>query len=73
MGSWIPITPEKPIPARSHPIVVNRRGNWQELARFSDGYAKEIPNCNGFGAEFESNWTSGSKWRLLWLQWRRLP
>lgn len=49
MGSWIPITPEKPIPARSHPIPVDGRGNWQELAGFSDGYAEEIPNCNGFG------------------------
>lgn len=49
MGSWIPITPEKPIPARSHPIPVDGRTNWQELAGCSDGYAEEIPNCNGFG------------------------
>uniref|UniRef100_A0A2N9HY41 HhH-GPD domain-containing protein n=1 Tax=Fagus sylvatica TaxID=28930 RepID=A0A2N9HY41_FAGSY len=54
MDSWIPVTPEKPIPTRSHPIPVDRLGNqlgtpnWQQLTGFSNGYAEEIPNCNGF-------------------------
>ena len=53
MDSWIPVTPEKPIPTRSHPIPVDRLGNqlgtpnWH-LAGFSNGYAEEVQNCNGF-------------------------
>ncbi|XP_065625622.1 transcriptional activator DEMETER isoform X2 [Quercus suber] len=53
MDSWIPVTPEKPIPTRSHPIPADRLGNqlgtpnWH-LAGFSNGYAEEVQNCNGF-------------------------
>ncbi|KAG7946255.1 hypothetical protein I3843_14G030500 [Carya illinoinensis] len=53
MGSWMPVTPEKPVPTRSNPIPVDchgnqlGRGNWQELNGFSNGYAEEMPNCNG--------------------------
>lgn len=53
MDSWIPVTPEKPIPTRSPPIPVDQLGNqlgtpnWH-LAGFSNGYAEEVQNCNGF-------------------------
>lgn len=53
MDSWMPVTPEKPIPTRSNLIPVDCHGNqlgsgnWQELNGFSNGYAGEMPNCNG--------------------------
>ncbi|KAG6680328.1 hypothetical protein I3842_13G036400 [Carya illinoinensis] len=53
MDSWMPVTPEKPIPTRSNPIPVNwdgnpmGRANWQEVIEFSNGYAEEMPNYNG--------------------------
>ncbi|XVE99111.1 hypothetical protein REPUB_Repub03eG0168700 [Reevesia pubescens] len=57
MGSWIPATPQKPIPKRSNPTPVNGhgnrfgRGNWQELpgipSRFPAGYVQDILNNNG--------------------------
>ncbi|KAK6233850.1 hypothetical protein QUC31_006256 [Theobroma cacao] len=57
-GSWIPVTPQKPIATISNPIPVNGqgnqfgRGNWQELAGFSTGYVQDILNYNGIGQNF---------------------
>ncbi|OMO73112.1 hypothetical protein COLO4_27244 [Corchorus olitorius] len=46
-SSWIPVTPQKPIPTRSNPIPVNEQGNqfgrvnWQELGGFPAGYVAQ--------------------------------
>ncbi|KAH7547786.1 hypothetical protein JRO89_XS14G0016100 [Xanthoceras sorbifolium] len=52
MGSWMPVTPEKPIPTRSNPVPVDRYGNplgrenWQELPGFSGGHIQQMPDYN---------------------------
>ncbi|XVF75708.1 hypothetical protein PTKIN_Ptkin13bG0208400 [Pterospermum kingtungense] len=53
MGSWIPVTPQKPVPTRSNLIQESGqgsqfgRGNWQEFAGFPTGYVQDILNNNG--------------------------
>ncbi|KAJ7974952.1 transcriptional activator DEMETER-like [Quillaja saponaria] len=52
-GSWFPVTPEKSILERSHPIPADRhvtqlgRANWQDLAETGISYIQEMqnPNC----------------------------
>ncbi|XWS75275.1 hypothetical protein CRYUN_Cryun01aG0072300 [Craigia yunnanensis] len=57
-GSRIPVTPQKPIPKRSNPVLVNGqgnqfgRGNWQELAGFTTGCVQDILNNNGTAQNF---------------------
>ncbi|XWS66286.1 hypothetical protein CRYUN_Cryun05aG0186400 [Craigia yunnanensis] len=57
-GSWIPVTPQKPIPTGSNIISVNGqgnqfgRGNWQEFAGFPAGYVQDILNNNGPAQNF---------------------
>ncbi|TYI43239.1 hypothetical protein ES332_A01G154500v1 [Gossypium tomentosum] len=64
--SWIPVTPQKPIPTGSNPIQVNGQGNqfgnenWQELAEFPTGYVQDILNNNGVAHSFNQDQYFGS-------------
>ncbi|KAF8397816.1 hypothetical protein HHK36_016740 [Tetracentron sinense] len=55
-GSWVPVTPAKPIPTRPQPISVDRQGNqlgqanWMESLGFPTGYLQETPTPNGVAA-----------------------
>ncbi|KAE8679434.1 Protein ROS1 [Hibiscus syriacus] len=66
MGSWIPVTPQKPIPPRSNPIQVNghgsqfRKENWQEFAGFPTEYVQDILNYNGVSHNFNQDQHFGS-------------
>ncbi|GMJ11979.1 hypothetical protein HRI_004867100 [Hibiscus trionum] len=66
MGSWIPVTPQKPIPPGSNPIQVNGHGNqfgkeiWQEFAGFPMGYVQDILNNNGVSQNFNQDQHFGS-------------
>ncbi|XVE68636.1 hypothetical protein DITRI_Ditri09bG0084800 [Diplodiscus trichospermus] len=55
-GSWIPATPQKPIPMRSNSIQGNQyeRGNWQDLGGFPTGYVQDILNNNGTCQNFNT-------------------
>lgn len=65
-GSWIPVTPQKPIPTGSNPIQVNGLGNqfgkenWQEFAGFPTGYVQDILNNNGLAHSFSQDQYFGS-------------
>ncbi|XP_039006710.1 transcriptional activator DEMETER-like [Hibiscus syriacus] len=66
MGSWIPVTPQKPIPPRSNPIQVNvhgnqfRKENWQEIAGLPTGYVQDILTYNGVSHNFNQDQHFGS-------------
>ncbi|XVF23387.1 hypothetical protein REPUB_Repub13aG0033900 [Reevesia pubescens] len=53
LDSWIPVTPQKPIPVNGHGNQF-RRGNWQELDGISipTGYAQAMLNNNGPAQNF---------------------
>ncbi|KAJ0101959.1 hypothetical protein Patl1_05948 [Pistacia atlantica] len=50
MGTWMPVTSEKPIPVRTSPVALDRYGrplareNWQELAGRVINHTQELPN-----------------------------
>ncbi|XP_048326250.2 transcriptional activator DEMETER isoform X1 [Ziziphus jujuba] len=44
--SWIPVTPEKPILAKSHQGNQTGKAEWPEHAAISSGYIPEMPNYN---------------------------
>uniref|UniRef100_A0A2P2KM39 Uncharacterized protein n=1 Tax=Rhizophora mucronata TaxID=61149 RepID=A0A2P2KM39_RHIMU len=58
MGSWVPLTPEKPVPTRWNLMPVSMHGshlgrvNWQELAGFTGGYAQEPLNYGGVAQNY---------------------
>ncbi|XP_031373883.1 transcriptional activator DEMETER-like isoform X2 [Punica granatum] len=49
---WLPVTPAKPAPPRSHATPIHQtesplgKPNWPEFALPSNGYLHEIPNCS---------------------------
>ncbi|KAF8396460.1 hypothetical protein HHK36_018082 [Tetracentron sinense] len=59
-GTWVPVTPAKPIPTRPQPISVDRNGNqvgqanWMESMGFSAGFLERTPLPNGAAAYFDS-------------------
>lgn len=72
-GSWMPITPEKPIPTRSNPVQVYRYGeplggaNWRELSGFPSGdipetanYNRVVPNLSPIGQAGRNEGYNGS-------------
>ncbi|XP_031264361.1 transcriptional activator DEMETER [Pistacia vera] len=52
MGTWMPVTSEKPIPVRTSPVALDRYGrplareNWQELAGLPVGHMQEMLSYN---------------------------
>ncbi|XP_059665988.1 protein ROS1A-like [Cornus florida] len=59
-GSWMPVTPDKPILQRSNSIPVERQGNrvergdWQELVGMYEGVLQEKTNYNEGVPNFKS-------------------
>ncbi|XP_039021568.1 uncharacterized protein LOC120153735 [Hibiscus syriacus] len=66
IGSWTPVTPQKPIPPGSNPIQMNEHGNqfgqenWQEFAGFPKGYFQDILNNNEVTQNFNQDRHFGS-------------